>query len=79
MIELTRLSNGKRVYIEGDSVTQDEALELANSLVAVWGVVHPFAKAVILYEVEPVSYSNCPHYDFTKDGLIEGLKMEMRL
>ena len=37
MLTLLKLANGKNVYLDGDSVEQKEALEIAHSLVKTWG------------------------------------------
>jgi len=75
-IAILKLSNGKFIYVDGNSITQEEALESARKFVETWGQVHQHAKAVILYEVEPKTFSECPHYEATKEGLEMGLEIE---
>ena len=75
-IQIETLSNGKAVCLEGNEITQEEALELAKKLVNTWGRVHRYAKAVIFYEVEPRVFSECPHYGPTEEGLKRGLESE---
>ena len=75
-IVILELSNGKSIYIDGNSITQDEVLGIAKKLVETWGQVHSHAKAVVLYEIEPITFSECPHYEATKEGLEMGLEVE---
>lgn len=71
MLDVLTLGNGKVVSLAGDSITREEAIEIASRLLERWGQVHPKAKAVMLYEVEPKHYSECPHYPTLEDGLEE--------
>ena len=69
MLTLLSLKNGKEVSLTGDSVTQEEALEIAQKLLRTWGQVHPKAKAVMLYDVEPKRFRECSHYPTLEEGL----------
>ena len=36
-LALLHLGNGKGIYIDGNSVTQEEALEIVGSILKTWG------------------------------------------
>lgn len=73
-IALLSLADGRMVRLDGDVVTQEDALEVARSLVNTWGQLHPKAVAKVLIEVTPNHWSDCPHYEDLAEGLLaEGL------
>lgn len=68
---LLELKNGTKVSTDKNGVTQDEALEIAQSLVNTWGVVHPHVKVILVYEAEVKDggFSECPHYSSLEQAL----------
>lgn len=73
MIPITVLGNGKPVYLDGDSISQQEALEIAGKLLATWGDVYPKIKAMLLYEWKPQVWNDCPHEE-TLETALESVK-----
>ena len=57
------------VSLEGNIITQDIAIEIAQALLATWGQVHPKGKAKVVFEIEPKTFSECPHYPTLAEGL----------
>jgi len=68
---LLELDNGKKVSIDSNGVTQDEALEIARKLVDSFGAVHPHVNVVLFYEADVPEgrFSECPHYENVEQAL----------
>ena len=69
MIQLLKTDDGRGVYLDGDEITRNDAIAIANKLLKVWGQVHPKARALLVYEVTPQHYSDCNHYETLEEGL----------
>lgn len=69
MIPLLELHDGRQVWLDGDQITQQDALDIARGLVKTWGALHPAATAKLMVEVKPKIWSACPHYDTLEEGL----------
>ena len=71
-MELIGFVGGRPVYIDqGFPLTQAQALELCEGLLAQWGQVHPKVVAKIVYEWEPVTWRDCPHAASLEEALEE--------
>ena len=68
-IVILKLKNGKGVYLDGDSITQEEALEIAECLCHTWGVIDQYITAYVLYDVKPRHRADCHHYTTLEDAL----------
>lgn len=81
-VSLLSLGSGKMVYMDGPSITQEEALEIAARLCETWGQVHPEVKARVMYEydVPKGDFSECPHLDTKEEALeeLERIKKTMK-
>mgnify|MGYP001618937634 CR=1 FL=1 len=71
-MKLIGFVGGRSVYIDqGFPPTQAQVLELCESLLAVWGQVHPRVVAKIVYEWVPITYYDCPHAASLEEALEE--------
>lgn len=74
-LPLVTLKSGKTVYLDGNSVTSEEALETAKRLFDAFGLHAPRITRHLMYEVQPAIYSSCPHTDSIEQA-IELCKLE---
>lgn len=63
MIPILTIRDGRQVFLEGDSIQSDEALEIAQNLIATWGGTgHSKIKLGLVYIIEPNNWVDCPHF-----------------
>jgi len=73
---IMELSDGRKVYIDGNGLSREDAIEVASTLWSLFGVQHSRVKPKLMYEVDFDFYTECGHYDIDdEDSIIEDMKV----
>jgi hypothetical protein len=67
-IPLVRLQNGKMVWLDGASVTQEEGLEIAKKLFDTFGLQGPRISRKLMYEITPHIWRDCSHTESLEEA-----------
>ncbi len=69
MIPLLSLGNGKTLHLDGNEITQEEALDAAQKLLVTWGQIDHHVKAIVVYKIDNDQFCECPHAATLKEAL----------
>lgn len=78
MITLLTSSTGKKVLLDGDGIEGAEALEIAQRLFDTWGLHADRVSRVLMYDVRPLRWAECPHFKVGEEDQVQRFLREDR-
>lgn len=70
-LPILTLDNGKTLYLQGDSINRDEAIEIAQEIIDLFcPPIGAFrVRPRVIYEAEPKHHTPCPHADSMEEAV----------